>query len=277
MLIIFWFNLYFELISQLHNTFLYNLVIKKRLHLRKVNYRIRAGVSTALAVIIIVVVASLVGATLLLKGGLLTSADVQISASVVNVTIPSKPKTPPIIDKNVTLRDEPDQHPPVDVDDSDNKPYNFTLTVVAPEGSGSSTPGTGAHAYIQGTLVQAEATPEANWVFSHWLLDGSKEYSNPVMIVMNATHFLKPVFAAIQYNLTISVDGSGSTNPASGTHTFINGTRVFLNATASKGWKFNFWTLDDKPYAENPMSLIMTRNYEISATFTPIVLPSPPP
>ncbi|OGD55453.1 hypothetical protein A3K78_03210 [Candidatus Bathyarchaeota archaeon RBG_13_52_12] len=245
--------------------------------MRKVNYRKRAGVSTAVAVTIIVVAASLAGATLMLNGDLLASKDVQISVRIVNNTTPSKTKTPPITNKNDSLRDEPDQHPPVDVDDGKNQLSNFTLTVVAPEGSGSNTPGTGNHAYIQGTIVQAEATPDPNWVFSHWLLDGSKEYSNPVTIVMNITHYLKPVFTAILYNLTIGVDGSGSTTPASGTHTYINGTRLFLNATASKGWKFNFWTLDDKPYADNPMSLIMTRDYELSATFTPIVLPSFPP
>ncbi|MCX6654392.1 MAG: hypothetical protein NTY03_04630 [Candidatus Bathyarchaeota archaeon] len=242
--------------------------------MRKATYRKRAGVSTALAVTIIVVVASLVGATLLLNGGLLTSGGTQISVSVVNDTTSSNPKTPPIIN---TLRDEPDQHPPVDVDNSENQFTNFTLTVVVPEGSGSTTPGTGSHSYIQGTIVHVEAIPDPNWVFSHWLLDGSREYSNPVTVVMNNTHYLRPVFTAILYNLTISMDGSGSTNPASGTHTYILGTRVYLNATASEGWKFNFWTLNDRPYADNPMSLFMTQNYEISATFTPIVLPSPPP
>ncbi len=210
----------------------------------------------------------------MLNGGLLTSGDTQISVSVVNETTPSKPKTPPITN---TLKDEPDQHPPVDVDNSENQLANFTLTVVAPEGSGSNTLGTGGHAYIQGTIVHVEAIPDPNWVFDHWLLDGSKEYSNPVMIVMNTPHYLKPVFTAILHNLTIKVDGSGSTNPASGTHTYINGTRVYLNATASEGWKFNFWTLNDRPYDDNPISLIMTRNYEISVTFTPMVIPSPPP
>jgi len=245
--------------------------------LRRVNYRKRAGASTALAVIIIIVVASLVGTMLLLRGGLLTTGDVQISVSVVNSTTPSRPKTPPITGKNVTLRDEPDQHPPIDVDNSKNQLFNFTLTVVAPEGSGSNTPGTGSHTYIQETIVHVEATPDPNWVFSHWLLDGSKEYSNPITIVMNSTHYLKPVFTVILRRLTIRVDGSGSTSPASGTQTYLNGTKLFLNATASKGWKFNFWTLDDKPYASNPMCLFMTRDYEVLATFTPIVLPSSPP
>ena len=245
--------------------------------MRKGNYRKSAGVSTALAVIIIIVVASLVGTMLLLRGGLLTTGDVQISVSVVNSTTPSRPKTPPITGKNVTLRDEPDQHPPVDVDNSMNQLYNFTLTVVAPEGSGSNTLGTGSHTYIQGTIVHVEATPDHNWVFSHWLLDGTKEYSNPITIVMNATYYLKPVFTTVLRSLTIRVDGSGSTNPASGTHTYTNGTKVFLNVTASKGWKFNFWTLSGRPCADNPMSLVMTRDYELTATFTPIVLPSSPP
>jgi hypothetical protein len=163
--------------------------------LRKVTFRYRAGVSTALAITILIIVASLAGATLTLNSGLLASKDVLISARVVNSTAPSGPKIPPIINKNDTLNVEPDQQSPiVDVDNSTRQLANFTLIVEDQEGYGSNTPETGNHIYIQGTSVQVRATPDPNWVFNHWLLDNSREYSNPVTIVMNTTHFLKPGF-----------------------------------------------------------------------------------
>jgi hypothetical protein len=239
--------------------------------LRKATYGKRAGSSTALAMTILVV-GSLVGATLLICGDLLSSGDVAIIVRVISNATSSVPKTPPITGKNDTLRDEPDIHPPINV----SQFANFTLFVGAPEGSGSNTLGVGSHSYVRWTIVQAEAAPSPNYVFSHWQLDGSRVYSNTVTFVMNTTHYLQPVFTAIQYSLTVRVDGSGSTSPVAGTHMYINGTSVTLNATAAEGWKFNFWTLDEKPYAEDSINLIMTRDYEIKATFTPVVLPAPP-
>ncbi len=124
--------------------------------------------------------------------------------------------------------------------------------VEAPEGSGSTNPEAGNHTYTQGANIQAEATPKPNWVFGYWLLDGSKESTNPVTVVMDASHILKPIFTEVQYNLTITVEGSGSTNPTPGTHTYANGTKVTVNATASEGWQFQCWTTNNENTTDNP-------------------------
>lgn len=255
----------------------------------KDNFSNRAGITSALAIIILVVAVSVAGIVLVLNSGLALN---KIPSNVengtrpnlsINGTIPSEPKTPPINDQNDTLKVEPDPQssdtngPTIVEDNSTKPPTNFTLTVDTPMGSGSNTPETGNHTYVKGAIVQAEAAPNPNWVFSYWLLDGSREYSNPLTIVLNATHSLKPVFTAIQYNLTISVDGSGATNPELGSYTYVNGTRVSINATASEGWKFDHWVLGDKSWTDNPTALNMSQNYELLVVFTLLAIPSPPP
>ena len=253
--------------------------------LRRIRIRNRAGASTASAMTIIVIVASLASVIMLLNNGIQASKEATIIISLVKSTTPDGPKTPPANDTSVGPDHPPDWRVPplIDWDNSTSHVANVTLIVEASEGSGSNTPETGNHTYTRGTSVQAKATPSPNWVFSHWLLDDTNERSNPLTIVMDTTHKLKPVFQAILYTLTISVDGLGSINPASGTYKYINGTKVLLNATASKGWKFNYWTLDDKIWAENPTNVLITKNLKLSATFTPLVLPSstsppsPPP
>ena len=43
----------------------------------------------------------------------------------------------------------------------------------------------------------------------------------------------------VYHDLTIVVDGSGSTSPSAGTHTYEEGTEVQVDATASSGWTFD--------------------------------------
>lgn len=259
------------------------------MYLGKAIFSNRADITSALAITILVVAVSVAGTVLVLNSGLALNKGPSniINGTqpnlIINGTIPSESKTPPINDQNDTLKVEPDPQSPntngptIVEDNSTKRLTNFTLTVDTPVGSGSNTPESGNHTYVQGAIVQAEATPNPNWVFNYWLLDGSREYSNPTTIVMNASHSLKPVFTATQYNLTISVGGSGATNPESGIYTYINGTQVSINATASLGWKFDHWFLGGKSWTDNPTTMNMTQNYGLLAVFTQLVIPSPPP
>jgi uncharacterized repeat protein (TIGR02543 family) len=181
---------------------------------------------------------------------------------------------------NITINNEPNQHPSSIQSPTNNTsdPLNYTLTVKTPEGSGSNTPEVGNYTYSQDEIVQAKATPFSSWRFDHWILDDSKDYANPVVMIMNSTHTLKAVFTRIQYNLTISVNGLGTTSPIPGTYLYANGTQVPVNATASEGWEFNHWVLDDENSTDNPITLNMVQNHELVAVFTILpTLPSPPP
>ncbi len=45
-------------------------------------------------------------------------------------------------------------------------------------------------------------------------------------------------------NLTISVNGQGTTNPSAGTHQYRSGTHVTITASPASGWKFDYWSGD---------------------------------
>jgi hypothetical protein len=49
---------------------------------------------------------------------------------------------------------------------------------------------------------------------------------------------------SISYTLTVQVNGSGTTTPAVGTHTYTQGEVVNLTAVPEKGWIFINWTGD---------------------------------
>jgi hypothetical protein len=84
---------------------------------------------------------------------------------------------------------------------------------------------------------------------------------------MNQNHTLKAVFLPL-YNLTIVTTGGGSTTPAPGTYTYVNGTSVSVTATANSGYVFDHWELDGSNVGTgNPYSVLMNQNHMLNATF----------
>jgi len=74
---------------------------------------------------------------------------------------------------------------------ADSEPTEYTLTVsVVGSGTTSATTGT----YTEGTVVQASASPNANWTFGYWLLDELNKTANPISVTMNSNHVLTAIF-----------------------------------------------------------------------------------
>ncbi len=91
-----------------------------------------------------------------------------------------------------------------------------------------------------------------------------------------------PINAPVQlsapptYTLTIAANGSGSTDPAAGTHSYAAGTVVNISATPASGWQFVNWTGDVAMIADAntaTTTITMNGNYTITANFKPIVIP----
>jgi hypothetical protein len=77
------------------------------------------------------------------------------------------------------------------------------------------------------------------------------------------------------YDLTIAVDGSGTTVPDVGVHSYTEGTDVDVNATADAGWVFDYWLLDgDASGSANPITVTMDDDHALTAVF--IEVPPPP-
>jgi outer membrane protein assembly factor BamB/ABC-type transport system substrate-binding protein len=106
-----------------------------------------------------------------------------------------------------------------------------TLTITKTLG-GTTDPLPGPHVYLEGTAVTVTANPYASSNFDHWELDGSWNYSNPVIVTMGSDHALHAVFkfnitiqalcetegAYISVNITMDGSPTGYVTP----HTFTN-------------------------------------------------------
>ncbi|NIO70313.1 MAG: hypothetical protein GTO14_05910, partial [Anaerolineales bacterium] len=76
------------------------------------------------------------------------------------------------------------------------------------------------------------------------------------------------------YTLSISVVGSGTTDPAVGDHVYAEGTVVDVLATASGGWVFKNWTLDGGDAGSaNPLAVTMDADHTLVAFFDEVVGP----
>jgi len=70
-----------------------------------------------------------------------------------------------------------------------------------------------------------------------------------------------------EYTLTMSVVGSGMTDPSVGTHTYEEGSVVGVEAFANSGWSFDEWS-GDKSGSTNPTTITMSRDKSVTAHFT---------
>jgi subtilisin family serine protease len=73
-------------------------------------------------------------------------------------------------------------------------PANYTLTITTTM-NGTTNPAPGAYTYPNGTVANVKATPNADYTFDHWELDGVNVGStNPITITMDANHTLHAAF-----------------------------------------------------------------------------------
>jgi len=148
-------------------------------------------------------------------------------------------------------------------------PRTHTLTIITTAG-GTTNPASGTYTYIEGTNVQVSASPNENYTFVYWELDGSYNgTNNPTTVLMNTNHTLKAVFAMITYTLTITTATGGTTSPAPGTHTYASGASVNVTALPSVNYFFDHWVLDGSPAGTaNPISVLMNNNRTLQAVFS---------
>ncbi|OGD59430.1 hypothetical protein A3K78_07445 [Candidatus Bathyarchaeota archaeon RBG_13_52_12] len=150
---------------------------------------------------------------------------------------------------------------------------NYTLTIMKPEGQGSTNPTTANYTYSTKTTVTVTATPATGWALDHWLLDEANiGGANPYIVNMNESHKLKPVFTqktAKTYALNIQVKGTGSTNPGAGTANYDEGANAVVTATPASGWKLDHWELDGSNVGgANPYTVKMNANHQLTIVFT---------
>jgi len=155
--------------------------------------------------------------------------------------------------------------------------YELTIGVV---GSGTTDPAPGSYMYDEDTLVEVDAIPDVDWMLDHWELDAvDVGDADPYEVTMDDDHTLTAVFTEIppvEYELTIGVVGSGSTDPVPGSYMYVENTVVSVDAIPDAGWMLDYWELDMVDVgADDPYDVTMDANHTLTAVFAeiPVVVP----
>jgi uncharacterized repeat protein (TIGR02543 family) len=149
----------------------------------------------------------------------------------------------------------------------------YTLAVVIePENAGTVTLNPPNGAYPEGTNVTATATPTSGYRFKKWLLDSQERTENPTIITMDKDYTLTAIFEEVPtHKLTIAVNDPtmGTTSPPPGEYTYTEDSAVTIQAIPYTGYIFANWTLDGQTRTENPITIIMDKDYTLTANFQP--------
>jgi hypothetical protein len=163
----------------------------------------------------------------------------------------------------------------------------YQLTISSTAGGSVTNPGTGTFTYVDGGMVSLVASPNTGYKFVKWSGDvGTVADVNApsTAITMNDNCSITANFEQIppeQFGLTISSTAGGSvTVPGEGAFTYDEGGVVSLVATPASSYQFVNWTGNVTTIADvNAAStnITMHGNYEITANFEAVSLPSEVP
>ncbi len=133
------------------------------------------------------------------------------------------------------------------------------LTVTA--GTGGTASGGGAGAC--GRSVTITATPNANYIFSHWS-GGVSGSANPQTFTLSSDSSANAHFTRKQCTLTVTAGTGGS---ASGGGTGDCGRRVTITATPNANYIFSYWS-GGTSGSQNPTTITVNSNLTVRANFT---------
>ncbi|MFW5907497.1 MAG: CARDB domain-containing protein, partial [Candidatus Natronoplasma sp.] len=160
---------------------------------------------------------------------------------------------------------------------SDVEHHELTITVegegtIVVNGVDAETPYN--ESYQNGTTVELTDSAAENWTFSHW--DGDypegQSTSETMEIVMDGERTITAYFQELgerEYELSIIVDGEGSTEPDPGKHSYREGEMVLLRALPTDGWVFSHWEGDVPEGEENKVEVTLNidRDRTVTAHF----------
>ncbi len=148
--------------------------------------------------------------------------------------------------------------------------YNLTIAV---EGQGITMPEAGTHEYVEGTTVVLYASALEGNEFEKWIINEEEFTTQAIQLTITSDVLATAYFVETedpQFNLTINIEGQGTTLPPGGTHVYNEGQDVSLNAFAEAGWVFEGWS-GDLESTDATETITMDSDKTITATFTEIV------
>ncbi len=121
--------------------------------------------------------------------------------------------------------------------------------------------------YPRGQRVELVAEPKVGWAFSHWAGDavGRQESTQLYLDADKAVvaHFVELL------QLSVGVDGRGTTSPQIGEHRVRPGVTVQLEAVPAEGWEFSNWDGDVEDVDTPATTMVVDAPVGVTARFVP--------
>jgi uncharacterized repeat protein (TIGR02543 family) len=140
--------------------------------------------------------------------------------------------------------------------------YTLSVTVV---GAGAVAKNPDQAGYVAGAVVQLTATPAVGSHFMGWS-GGATGNTNPTSITLNGNASVTATFAPDSHTVNVTTVGNGSVARSPNQPIYVHGSTVQLTATAGGGSHFVGWS-GDTSGTDNPLSLLVDRNKNVTATF----------
>ena len=165
-------------------------------------------------------------------------------------------------------------------------PVQCSLNISSTAGGLVTSPGEGTFTYNVSTVVDLVANSLSGYYFVNWTGDVSTVANvdaASTTITMNGDCSVTANFREIPvtyYTLTLALNGSGSTSPSVGQHTYAAGTLVSITATPASCYQFVNWTGDAGTIGNvNAASTTIRMNgdYSITANFEEEAVTFPDP
>lgn len=142
---------------------------------------------------------------------------------------------------------------------------------------GKGTNYTGWDIYLTTVLTNLRLFNAWGWVFHAYdkgdpngfsVVDAAGNTRPQVLAVLTPFMTAGPPPPAGPYNLTISANTGGTTDPVPGIHQYAINSEPQVTAIPSAGYFFVGWSLDNgTPTAQNPITVTMTTDHVLAATF----------
>jgi PKD repeat protein len=112
-------------------------------------------------------------------------------------------------------------------------------------------------------------TIDIDTLFTYWLEDAVTVWGDEEGEMTKENGTFSTEAPPVEYTLSISVVGSGTTDPAPGDHAYEVDTIVDVDAIPDAGWMLDHWELDTVDVgATDPLSVTMDADHDLVAVFT---------
>ena len=147
------------------------------------------------------------------------------------------------------------------------KAIEHTVTVTVNDPVMGSVEGAGVYNY--GASATLTAIANEGYEFVGWTVNGETLLENPLSLTVTSDVTVVANFKAIEHTVTATVNDPAM-GSVEGAGVYNYGATATLTATANEGYEFVGWTVGENTLTENPLTLTITSDVTVEATFAAV-------